>query len=44
MNSFLKSCTAFTIALTFAGQATAQEMLKEIGPGEGALSIVAWPG
>ncbi|MHA6687419.1 ABC transporter substrate-binding protein [Mesorhizobium sp. A556] len=44
MNSFLKSCTAFTIALTFAGQATAQEMLKELGKGEGAVSIVAWPG
>ena len=44
MKSFLKSCTALTIALTFAGQAAAQEMLKELGQGEGAVSIVAWPG
>lgn len=44
MHSFLKSCTALTMALAFAGQAVAQEALKEIGPGEGALSIVAWPG
>ncbi len=44
MNSFLKSCTALTVALAFAGQAVAQEALKEIGKGEGALNIVAWPG
>jgi len=44
MQSFLKSCTALTMALAFAGQAVAQEALKEIGQGEGALSIVAWPG
>ena len=44
MNSFLKSCTALTIALTFAGQAVAQEALKEVGKGEGKLNIVAWPG
>ncbi|RUM96297.1 extracellular solute-binding protein [Pseudaminobacter arsenicus] len=44
MKSFLKSCTALTVALAFAGQAAAQEPLKEIGQGEGALSIVAWPG
>ncbi|KQZ79100.1 spermidine/putrescine ABC transporter substrate-binding protein [Mesorhizobium sp. Root157] len=44
MQSFLKSCTALTVALAFVGQAAAQEALKEIGPGEGALSIVAWPG
>jgi len=44
MNAFLKSCTALTVALTFAGQAAAQEALKEIGKGEGALNIVAWPG
>ena len=43
MNSFLKSCTAMTVALTFAGQAAAQEM-KEVGKGEGELNIVAWPG
>lgn len=44
MHSFLKSCTALTVALTFAGQAAAQEPLKELGEGEGAVNIVAWPG
>ncbi len=44
MKSFLKCCTALTVALAFAGQAAAQEPLKELGKGEGALSIVAWPG
>jgi putative spermidine/putrescine transport system substrate-binding protein len=44
MHSFLKLCTALTIALAFAGQAVAQEPLKEIGKGEGALNIVAWAG
>lgn len=33
-----------TIALAFAGQAVAQEALKEVGKGEGQLNIVAWPG
>ncbi|MBA3447583.1 MAG: ABC transporter substrate-binding protein [Pseudaminobacter sp.] len=44
MKSFLKSCTAMTLAMSFAGQAAAQEMLKELGAGEGQLSIVAWAG
>ncbi|PZN59349.1 MAG: spermidine/putrescine ABC transporter substrate-binding protein [Proteobacteria bacterium] len=44
MHSFLKSCTALTVALAFAGQAAAQEALKELGEGEGAVNIVAWPG
>ncbi|MGX5849521.1 ABC transporter substrate-binding protein [Mesorhizobium sp. PL10] len=42
MNSFLKTCTALTVALTFSGQAVAQ--VKELGKGEGEVSIVAWPG
>ena len=42
MNSFLKSCTALTVALTFSGQAIAQ--VKELGKGEGEVNIVAWPG
>ncbi|TIX93077.1 MAG: spermidine/putrescine ABC transporter substrate-binding protein, partial [Mesorhizobium sp.] len=42
MNSFLKSCTALTVALTFSGQAVAQ--VKELGKGEGEVNIVAWPG
>ncbi|HMM65248.1 MAG TPA: ABC transporter substrate-binding protein [Mesorhizobium sp.] len=44
MHSLLKSCTALTAALAFVAQAAAQEPLKELGQGEGALSIVAWPG
>ena len=42
MKSFLKSCTALTLALAFSGQAFAQ--LKEIGAGEGQVNIIAWPG
>ena len=42
MKAFLKSCTALAVALSFSGQAMAQ--LKEIGAGEGQLTIVAWPG
>jgi len=33
-----------TLALSFSGQAMAQEMLKEIGKGEGQVNIIAWPG
>jgi len=44
MKSFLKSCTALTVALSFSGQAFAAEMLKELGKGEGQVSIIAWPG
>ena len=44
MKSFLKSCTALTVALSFSGQALAADMLKELGKGEGQLNIVAWPG
>ena len=42
MQSILRSCTALALALSFAGQAAAQ--VKEIGPGEGQLTIIAWPG
>jgi hypothetical protein len=42
MKSFLKSCTALTVALSFSGQALAQ--VKEIGEGEGQVNIVAWAG
>jgi putative spermidine/putrescine transport system substrate-binding protein len=42
MKSFLKSCTALTVALAFSGQALAQ--VKEIGAGEGQVNIIAWPG
>ncbi len=44
LKSGLKSGTALAVALAFVAQAAAQEPLKELGKGEGALSIVAWPG
>lgn len=44
MKSVLKSCTALTVAIAFSGQASAAEMLKEIGKGEGQVNIIAWPG
>ncbi|MDP5358905.1 MAG: spermidine/putrescine ABC transporter substrate-binding protein, partial [Paracoccaceae bacterium] len=44
MTHYLKSSTALLMALTIAGQATAQTMVTEIGDGEGQLNIVAWPG
>ena len=43
--TFMK--TAITSLAAFAavtGIAMAQEMKKEIGPGEGEVDIVAWPG
>jgi putative spermidine/putrescine transport system substrate-binding protein len=44
MKTVLKSTTALLIAINFAGQVSAAEMLKEIGKGEGEVSIVAWAG
>jgi putative spermidine/putrescine transport system substrate-binding protein len=44
MKTVLKSATALVAALSFAGQSFAADMLQKIGPGEGALSIVAWAG
>ena len=44
MKSFLKSCTALTVALGFVVQAAAQEMKTEVGDGEGRLNVVAWAG
>ncbi len=44
MKQILKSCTALTLSLAFATHAFAQEPLKELGKGEGELSIVAWAG
>lgn len=44
MKSLLKSCTVLATVLSFSSAAVAQEPLKELGPGEGALSIVAWAG
>jgi putative spermidine/putrescine transport system substrate-binding protein len=42
MKAVLKSCTALALALSMSGQAFAQ--LKEIGPAEGQVTIIAWPG
>ncbi len=44
MKKLLQSCTAITAIVSFATTAIAQEPLKELGKGEGALSIVAWAG
>ncbi|MCL6706472.1 ABC transporter substrate-binding protein [Pseudomonas sp. R2.Fl] len=44
MKSILKSCTAITAIFSFATTTLAQEPLKELGAGEGAVSIVAWAG
>ncbi|MFU0504067.1 ABC transporter substrate-binding protein [Pseudaminobacter sp. NGMCC 1.201702] len=44
MKSVLKSCTAIAVALTFSGQAPAQDMLQSLGAGEGEVNIIAWPG
>ncbi|MFC3163926.1 ABC transporter substrate-binding protein [Ciceribacter thiooxidans] len=44
MKQVLKSCTAIAAIFSFATATLAQEPLKELGKGEGALSIVAWAG
>ncbi|CAN7323424.1 ABC transporter substrate-binding protein [Pararhizobium sp. LjRoot235] len=44
MKQILKSCTALTLSLAFTTHAFALEPLKELGKGEGELSIVAWAG
>lgn len=40
----LKSCTALTVALLVGAQPVLAQMLTEVGPGEGQVNIVAWPG
>jgi hypothetical protein len=42
MRSLLKGSTALVLSLSMAGAAAAQ--ITEIGPGEGQVNIVAWPG
>ena len=44
MKRVLHSCTALTLTFALTAPAFAQEALKEIGPGEGEVSIVAWAG
>ena len=44
MKTILRSCTALTLCCSFAGQAAAQAMMTEIGPGEGQVDIVRMAG
>jgi putative spermidine/putrescine transport system substrate-binding protein len=44
MRSIPASCAAALIAFGAAAPAMAAEMLAQLGPGEGQLDIVAWPG
>jgi len=44
MKSVLKTCTAMTFGASLIAQPLMADMLTEIGPGEGQLTIVAWPG
>jgi putative spermidine/putrescine transport system substrate-binding protein len=44
MKKILKSCTAMALALATSAPAFSAEMLKELGKGEGEVSIVAWAG
>ena len=43
MNKIITTCSALTLALTTVGAASA-DMINALGPGEGQVSIVAWPG
>ncbi|MDP3524151.1 MAG: spermidine/putrescine ABC transporter substrate-binding protein, partial [Hoeflea sp.] len=45
MKKVLNTCTAMALALSVMapGMASA-EMITEVGPGEGQVNIVAWPG
>jgi putative spermidine/putrescine transport system substrate-binding protein len=44
MTSIFKTCVAVAMAGTLVTQASAAEMLRSLGPGEGEVAIVAWPG
>lgn len=44
MMSILKTGTAMALAASFAAQPVLADMVSEIGPGEGQVTIVAWPG
>jgi putative spermidine/putrescine transport system substrate-binding protein len=48
MKSTLKACVSFVTAAAvttaISGAAMSQEMLKELGKGEGQVDILAWPG
>ena len=44
MKGLVRGVLAMTALACAAGMVSAAEMLKEIGPGEGEVDIVAWPG
>lgn len=44
MMSILKTSTAVMLAASFAAQPVLADMVTQIGPGEGQVTIVAWPG
>jgi putative spermidine/putrescine transport system substrate-binding protein len=44
MRSFTASCAVAALALNLVIPALAADMLQAIGPGEGQVDIVAWPG
>jgi putative spermidine/putrescine transport system substrate-binding protein len=44
MKKWMKSALALLASASFASQAVAAEMMKEVGKGEGQVNIVAWPG
>lgn len=44
MKTLLSYSTAICLALSLTGQAVSAEMLTAVGPGEGQVNIVAWPG
>lgn len=44
MKKILKACTGLVAVMSMVTQVAAADALKELGKGEGALSIVAWAG
>ena len=44
MTNKLKSTGAVAVAAILAAQSVAAQMVTQVGPGEGQLNIVAWPG
>lgn len=44
MKNLVKTCLIVAVSAALTGQAYSADMVTEIGPGEGQVSIVAWPG
>jgi hypothetical protein len=44
MRKFFNTCTALSVLAAFGAQSAQADMMKELGKGEGAVSIVAWAG